>query len=743
MLERTMQEEQLLELSGPVEQIVFRNEKNGYTILEINDGQELVTVVGSLPWVSVGEELQVMGKWVKHPSFGRQFRAEAFQRYKPATAAAVLKYLSSGAVKGIGPALAAKIVERFGEETLNVLEKEPDKLCIIKGITLSKAKSIQDEICKSYGIRETMLALGGYGITPEESLRLWKRYGSGCKERVEENPYCLCEEGVDIDFARADAIAAAMERPQEDGGRIRAGIVYVLKHNLKNGHTCLPAEKVCPAAASLLGVEEELVSGYLQELCAEGSLVAFSVQEREMVFLPRYFRAELYIAERITLALRFPAQPVRKVDHAIAQLEKEFSMQYAPLQKKAIEEALCSGMLILTGGPGTGKTTTLNAVIRLLENHGEKVFLAAPTGRAAKRMSELTGREAKTIHRLLQVAWDEEDHPVFSKNEKDLLECDAIVLDELSMVDVCLFEALLRAMPMGCRLILVGDCDQLPSVGPGNVLGDLIASGRIPVVQLNQVFRQSMTSLIVTNAHRIVSGQMPDLSSRKGDFFFLSCPQAQELSHLVVDLCQRRLPASYGYSPYTDIQVLSPGRKGELGTNALNRKLQEAINPPEKGKKEITLAGKLFREGDKVMQIKNDYDLPWSKADGEMGEGVFNGDLGVLLEIDRRGSTFTVQMDDRQVVYEMETAGNELELAYAMTVHKSQGSEFPAVILPMFPGPSQLYYRNLLYTAITRAKHLLILAGIPDVVGQMVENNRKTRRYSGLACFLRKGEEEA
>lgn len=736
-----MQEEQLLEISGSVEQIVFRNEKNGYTILEINDGRELVTAVGSMPWVSVGEELRIMGIWVRHPTFGTQFKVEAFERYKPATASAILKYLSSGAVKGIGPSLAAQIVEAFGENTLEVMEKEPERLASIKGISAAKARKFSHEIQRAHGIREAMVRLGGYGISPEEALRIWKQYGPQCTDLIQENPYYLCEDGVDIDFSRVDTIAASMERPQDDNGRIRAGIVYVLKHNVKNGHTCLPADKLCAVAVSLLGVEPDLVSGNLEELCNEQSLISLWVGEQEMIFLPRYFRSELYIAERIDMAIKFPAQSIGGADEYIARLEQEFGMEYAALQKQAIREALSKGMLILTGGPGTGKTTTLNAVIRLLEMKGEKVLLAAPTGRAAKRMSELTGREAKTIHRLLQVNWDENDKPVFSKNEKDLLECDAIVLDELSMVDVSLFEALLRAMPMGCRLIMVGDCDQLPSVGPGNVLGDLIASGRIPVVQLNEIFRQSMQSLIVTNAHRIIAGQPPELAVRSSDFFFLPCGEPESLSRLIVDLCARRLPASYGYSPYTDIQVLAPGRKGEVGTNELNKKLQAVINPPERGKKEITLNGTLFREGDKVMQIKNDYDLPWTKADGTMGEGIFNGDLGILLEIDRRSSSLTVQMDDRLVVYETETAGNELELAYAMTVHKSQGSEFQAVIIPMFPGPSQLYYRNLLYTAITRAKSLLILAGTKETIYRMVENNRKTKRYTGLLTFLGGGEQ--
>ena len=381
----------------------------------------------------------------------------------------------------------------------------------------------------------------------------------------------------------------------------------------------------------------------------------------------------------------------------------------------------------------------MNAIIQILERKGEKVLLAAPTGRAAKRMSELTGKEAKTIHRLLQVEWDENDRPVFAKNEKNLLDCDALVLDELSMVDVNLFDALLRALPLGCRLVLVGDCDQLPSVGAGNVLGDLIASGLLPVVQLDEIFRQSLQSLIVTNAHKIVAGQMPELNIRSNDFFFLPCGNVQELSRLIVDLAAVRLPKSYGYSPLTDIQVLAPGRKGEVGTNELNKQLQAAINPPAKEKKEITLNGILFREGDKVMQIKNDYNLMWTKLDGTTGEGVFNGDLGILCGIDRQASLLTVQMDDRIVGYEFEIAG-ELELAYAMTVHKSQGSEFPAVVIPMFPGPSQLYYRNLLYTAITRAKNLLVLAGVRATIEKMVENDRKTKRYSGLYYFLTESE---
>ncbi|WP_312693374.1 SF1B family DNA helicase RecD2 [Caproiciproducens sp.] len=733
-----MREDNLLEMTGSVEQVIFKNEKNGYAIIEINNGEELVTAVGTMPLVSAGEEVRVVGNWINNPNYGTQFKAEGFERSKPSTAAAMLKYLSSGAIRGIGPGTAGKIVDMFGMNALQVLEEEPQRLCAIKGITKSKAQKMSDEFKKIHGIKEIMLYLSSFGISPEEAVRVWKLYGSQSAERVQEDPYCLCEDGLEIGFERADDIAASLERPQDDNCRVRAGILHVLKHNIGNGHTCLPADKLLAAAQRMLGIDAELAADTLEALKAEASVAAVQFEGREYIFTPKLYRSELYSAGRLNMMLRFPAQSIIGIDNYIVNIEESFHIRYAAGQKQAIKEALSKGMLILTGGPGTGKTTTLNAIIKILEMKGEKVFLAAPTGRAAKRMSELTGQEAKTIHRLLQVEWDANDMPVFSKNEKNLLECDALVIDELSMVDSNIFEAVLRALPLGCRLIMVGDCDQLPSVGPGNVLGDLIATGLLPVVQLDQIFRQSMQSLIVTNAHRIVKGQMPELFVRNSDFFFLPYGSPDEISATVVDLCASRLPASYGYSSLTDIQVLSPARKGELGTVELNKKLQAVINPPDKTKNEITINGTLFREGDKVMQIKNDYNLAWVKPDGTGGEGVFNGDLGTLCEIDRRASTITVQMDDRVVLYELETAA-ELELAYAMTVHKSQGNEFTAVVMPMYPGAPQLSYRNLLYTGITRAKSLLILVGSRKAVQHMVENNKKMRRYSGLYYFLTGG----
>ena len=736
-----MADAKLLEMTGTVEQVIYKNEKNGYAVVEINNGEELITAVGNLPFVGAGEELHVLGNWATSQNYGEQFRVEAFERSRPANEAAVLKYLSSGAVKGVGPVLAKKIVEQFGGRALEVMENEPERLSAVRGITKEKAEKIGGEARRLGGIREMMVQLGGYGITPEEAVRVWKRYGAQAGDRGREGPYCLGGGGVGLGFERADRIAASLERPQDDVCRIRAGILHVMRHNLGNGHTCLPADKLAAAAARMLGVERGLAEDVLQELKADGSVVSKVFRDREFVFLPELYRSEVYSAGRIQMLLRFPAPSVTGVDGRIGEVERELGIRYAEGQKQAVREALSGGVLILTGGPGTGKTTTLNAIIRLLENGGEKVLLAAPTGRAAKRMSDLTGREAKTIHRLLQVEWDPDDRPVFAKNEKNLLECDALVIDELSMVDTALFEALLRALPLGRRLILVGDSDQLPSVGPGNVIGDLIASGLLPVVQLKQVFRQSMQSLIVRNAHRIVAGEMPELNIRNEDFFFLRCGDPAGIGAMVIDLCNRRLPESYGYSPLTDIQVLTPGRKGELGTLELNKKLQQAVNPPDGRKAEIKVNGTLLREGDKVMQIKNDYNLPWTRLDGSVGEGVFNGDLGTILEIDRRASTITVRLDDRVAVYESETAA-ELDLAYAMTVHKSQGNEFPAVVIPMFRGAPQLAYRNLLYTAVTRAKSLLILVGTPETVRTMVENDRKTRRYTGLYYLLTGGGED-
>lgn len=726
----------LLEMEGSVENIVYHNDSNQYTVLEINCGEELVTVVGTFPYISVGEKLHLYGTWTSHATFGQQFRAEAFERSRPETTSAMLKYLSSGAVKGIGAATAGKIIAAFGDDAIHVIENDPERLATIKGITLKRAREISEEMQRVNGIRDLMAFLGGFGVRPEDAVKVWKEYGADSVACIQEDPYRLCSEKIAVEFTVADKLAESLEYDRANTERVKAGILYVLRHNLNNGHTCLPADKLCAAAARMLGVPLEDAQSALLSLCQSFDVVCENFDGRDFIFLPRQHRSEVYSADRICMLLKYPPESIVGIDREIEEIERAENIQYAEMQKEAIRAALDKGLLILTGGPGTGKTTTLNAIIRILMEKGEAVALAAPTGRAAKRMSELTGVEAKTIHRLLQVDWDENDNPVFQRNERNPLECDALVIDELSMVDSYVFESVLRALPIGCRLILVGDSDQLPSVGAGNVIGDLIASGVFPTVQLKEIFRQSMESLIVTNAHRIVSGEMPVLNVRDNDFFFMPVDDAHTVSETILSLAVTRLPKRYGYSPVTDIQVLCPGRKGELGTIELNRRLREQINPQAKDKPQMTVNGTVFRVGDKVMQIKNDYDLPWSRPDGTTGEGVYNGDMGIVTDVDKAAGCMRVMVDDREVLYDFDHAAAELELAYAVTVHKSQGNEFTAVIMPVFPGIPQLSYRNLLYTGITRAKKLLILVGRRSAIVDMVANDRKTRRFSGLMRFL-------
>jgi exodeoxyribonuclease V alpha subunit len=741
-----MQENNSTQLNGTVESVTFHNEDSGFTVLELNTGDELVTVVGVMAEVCPGEELRLTGSWGNHANYGPQFKAEACERTLPTSTAAIYRYLASGAVKGIGMATARRLVDAFGENTLKIMENEPKRMAEIRGISEAKALRISEEFKKMFGVREVMLFLGEYGITPAEAMRVWKIWGAAAVDRVRQNPYLLCGEGIAIGFDRADAIARAVGMGQDDEMRIRAGAVHVLRHNAGVGHTCLPEDKLIETTAQMLEISPEAAQVSICRLVEDNSVVREALQRpggpRDFIFIPSLHRAEHYAAGRLKMMVAYPPNPFRDIEGDIARVEQETGIHYENLQREAIRKALSQGVLILTGGPGTGKTTTLNAIIRLLKAKNQRVLLAAPTGRAAKRMAEVTGEEAKTIHRLLEVEWDPNNRPVFGRNEHNMLECDALIVDELSMVDSSLFSSLLQALPLGCRLVLVGDSDQLPSVGPGDVLHELIASGMLPTVQLQEVFRQSLKSLIVSNAHKIVRGEMPELRRRNGDFFFLEDNVRERIRDTIVQLYTTRLPKSYGYSPLSDIQILCPGRKGELGVHELNLRLQEAVNPPQPGKTEITINGLTYRVGDKVMQIKNDYDIPWSRTDGTNGTGVFNGDVGILKLIDRPTETIVIVYDDREAVYSFDTAGN-LDLAYATTVHKSQGSEFEAVIMPMYPGPPQLYYRNLLYTAVTRAKSLLILVGMDGVVARMVENDRRTKRYSGLCCFLTgTGEEE-
>lgn len=730
-----MDEKQWQTMEGTVERVVFRNEDNGWTVLDVAAGEELHKVVGVLPMASVGERLKLAGEWVEHPNFGTQFRAEYAERALPEEVDGILRYLSSGAVKGIGAATAAKIVEKFGTETLRIMEREPIRLTEVKGITPARAKAMGDDFAAQFGLREVMLTFSQYGLTANEALRCWKRWGGETIGKIRENPYLLCSSGLYIGFERADQICMGMNGAADDVRRIEAGLLYVLRHNTGNGHTCLPDGKLLPTTAELLGIDLVPVAEALEGMVAGLAVKTAEIGGRRFVFLPHLYQAENYIAARVVTLAALPPAERQEADREIDLLESCYGIRYERKQRQAIREALERGALILTGGPGTGKTTTLKAIIGLFEKRGLHVSVAAPTGRAAKRIGELTGCEAKTLHRLLEVQWSDEDTPVFARNETNPLDTDVLVIDEMSMVDTQLFEHTLRALKADCRLILVGDTDQLPAVGAGCVLQDLIDSGILPVVQLTEVFRQAMESHIIRNAHRIVRGELPELGFREGDFFFLQKNSVQSVADTLLDLCARRLPNRYEVSVWNGLQVLCPGRKGPLGTRELNRGLQELLNPPGPDKPEITVEGVLLRKGDKVMHTRNNYDIGWTKEDGEFGSGVFNGDIGILEEIDRRGDALSVRYDDRVALYTKQEA-QDLELAYAVTVHKSQGSEFEAVVMPVFQHAPQLSYRNLLYTAVTRAKSLLVLVGSPASVREMVENDRKTLRYSGLGTFI-------
>ena len=728
-------QDELERLVGSVERVTFHNAQNGFTVLELRTPGETVTVVGVMPQVAAGEELEVMGRYDFHDTYGPQFKAELCERAMPSTAAAILRYLTSGAIKGIGPATARRLVDRFGADTLRILEKEPERLREIKSISADKARKLSEEYGRQFGVREVMLFFSRFGLTPDQSLAAFKRYGAAAVDHVKKDPYLLCGDGIRLSFEKADTIAESMGFDKNDPCRVEAGVEYVLRHNLGNGHTRIPREKLLPVAAGLLGCDPAAVDEACDRLVVAHRLILKEMGERPFLFLPQWFEAEQYCAQRLAMMLRFPPERETAAEEDIDRVETEWGITYAAQQRQAIRAAVEKGLLILTGGPGTGKTTTLKAIIRLLEDRKLEISLAAPTGRAAKRMTELTGREAKTIHRLLEVSWGEDDRQSFQRDEKNPLDCDALIVDELSMVDAGLFENLLRSLRLGCRLILVGDSDQLPSVGAGNVLHDLLEADVLPTVRLTEVFRQAMESLIVTNAHDIVQGKYPVLDSKDNDFFLLSQPNPFLAARTVADLSASRLPKAYGFDPLSDIQVLCPSRKLEMGTVSLNNALQARLNPPEPKRAEMTRKGFTLRQGDRVMQIKNNYDIAWTKADGDAGSGVFNGDVGILESLDPLSGTLTVRFDDRLALYTGDEI-DQLELAYAMTIHKSQGSEFPCVILPLLDIPPKLCYRNLLYTAVTRARQLLVIVGAGRVVAAMVDNDRRTRRYTALRPML-------
>ncbi|MBR2280531.1 MAG: ATP-dependent RecD-like DNA helicase [Ruminococcus sp.] len=735
-----MQDNELMELKANVETIIYRNEHNGYTVIELDDEDE-TTAVGIMPDVNAGETVRLIGYFKPHPTYGMQLAVTTYEKSMPEDIAGILNYLSSGSIKGIGPATAAALIKEFGANTLTVLENEPQRVAKLKGISLKKATDISKQLRENTGIRELILYLNQYDISPSGAVKIFKSFGSNSIAEIERNPYCLVNSETGINFEQADRIAIKLNFQSDDKIRIRAALAYVLSHNLNNGHTCLPKDKLIKTTAQFLALEDEMVSYALEEMLGENSLIGYEAEGNELIFSTDMFQSESYIAARLKMMMRFPAVQIQDIDKHVEAIESFNRIEYAEMQKEAITQALSKGLLVLTGGPGTGKTTTLNAIIKILKDKGQKVLLCAPTGRAAQRMSKVTGEEAKTIHRLLEVAWNKNDIPEFKRNEKNMLKCDALVIDEVSMVDAKLFESVMKALPLGCRLILVGDSHQLPSVGAGNVLDDLISSEMIPIVQLTEIFRQSMESLIVTNAHKIVNGELPELKRKDKDFFFLHSENKDIITQTVIELCSGRLSNAYGYDTYKDIQILAPGRKGDLGVNELNNKLQFVINPKDSEKNELSSGKKILREGDKVMQIRNNYDLLWVKDNGENGEGIFNGEIGIIESINKRSRIIKVRYDDKVASYDFDFAV-DLDLSYATTVHKSQGNEFEAVIMPLLDGAPMLLYRNLLYTAVTRAKSLIIIVGSDTTIEKMVNNNRKNKRYSGLKYFLWENDNE-
>ena len=724
-----------VQITGVVEDVVFYNSENSFTVLDVSSGGELITAVGTLPEITAGEKVVLTGVWDMHQSFGRQFRINRFERYLPDTAAQFLKYLSSGAIKGIGPKTATHIVERFGDNTFNVIENEPERLTFIKGISKDKAKLISAEFKKQFAVRTVILGLEKYGLTPSECIRIFKELGVNAVDIIEENPYILCGDSQIITFDRAEKIATELEFAPQPKHRLRAGISHIIRHNLYNGHTCLPRNKVVPLCCELLGVTEKEAEDSVDEMLANKLLMPFEMKNKQFLSLPDVYKAESTIAEKLNLFLKFSASDIDAADSDIDRIEKENNIKYESRQREAIKLAAHGGIFVLTGGPGTGKTTVVKGIINFFERKRMEIMLAAPTGRAAKRMSELTGYDAKTIHRLLEVEWTDGRKPDFKRNKLNPLEADVIILDEVSMIDIFLFSQFLDAVRFGCRVILVGDPNQLPAVDAGNVLGDIISSGIVPVVELTEIFRQAKESLIVTNAHAVIEGRQPVLDAKDNDFFFMLRDNPLTASKTTAELCCERLPRAYGFSPISDIQVLCPSRKGDCGTINLNRHLQSVLNPYDEKKTECKVAGRLFREGDKVMQIKNNYDIPWERGP-ESGSGLFNGDIGIISEINVKNECMRIVFDDdREVVYPIPSAA-ELELAYAVTVHKSQGSEYDCVVMPVADVPPMLLYRNLLYTAITRAKKMIIIVGNREKLDKMIENNKQNKRYSMLRTML-------
>ena len=727
------------EVTGTVESVVYRNEQNGYTILEVStDKKELVTVVGTMPFVSEGENITVRGSYVVHSEYGRQLRADSFEKRIPEQPDAILKYLSSGVIKGIGPKTAEKIVEKYGADTFEVMSNHPDWLADFKGISPRRALEIGDEIRRQMGFYR-LFDFCRDVVPMHVALRIYQNYGERAVEQLRTNPYALCGKIRGFSFTAADQIAMGAGGAPDARERVLGATVRVLERACETGgHACLPVKQVVTEVATLLELDPKEIAEHEKDFVLEKQIGYLHRKADSLLYINRFYEAERSIAGRL---LRLDRTCVRyrveDMEPLVNRAMLESGLEYAAMQRKAIFEAASSGVLIITGGPGTGKTTIIKALIRIYESMGCEVALAAPTGRAAKRMAESTACEARTIHRLLEVEFRDEaegdEGATFARNEHNLLDADIIIIDEASMIDMFLMQALLAAIRPGARLVLLGDCDQLPSVGAGNVLHDLINSGCFNTVRLTEIFRQGSESLIVTNAHRINRGEMPVTDARDKDFFFMKREGGALISTLA-EVTARRLPATYGVSAFDKIQVITPTRKGAAGTEALNLLLQAALNPPAKDKAEKKFRDVVFREGDKVMQIRNNYDLTWDE-DGKERFGIYNGDIGVIGKIYDRQSYMMVNFDGREVKYGFDLL-EDLELAYAITVHKSQGSEYPFVVMPVTDFPPMLMTRNLLYTAVTRAKTMAVLIGREDALSRMVENDRETVRYTGLCDML-------
>ena len=735
-------------VTGYIDHIIFRNEDNGYTVMVlkgVKDEDEL-TCVGTFPVITQGASVEAEGKYIQHPVYGKQFQADRLTEKMPEDALAMERYLGSGAIKGIGAALAGRIVRHFGEDTLKIIEEEPERLAEIKGISEKKAREIAMQMSEKADMRKAMMFLQKYGISLNLGARIYQKYGDSVYSVLQENPYRLADDISGVGFKVADEIAYRIGIHTDSDYRIKSGMVYTLLQATGEGHTYLPKEELFQKASELLGVDSSYMEKHLVDLSMERKIIQKEQDDRVLIYPAQYYYLELNTARMLRELDVFSPEDEKLIDRRIVQIEKETGTVLDEMQKKAVREAASHGLLILTGGPGTGKTTTINAIIRYFEGEGAELRLAAPTGRAAKRMTEATGYEAQTIHRLLELSGMPEDdragQPVhFERNAENPLEADVIIIDEMSMVDIHLMHSLLMAVTAGTRLILVGDENQLPSVGPGNVLRDIIRSGQFSVVELTKIFRQASESDIVVNAHKINKGEQVELNNKSRDFFFLKRYDADIIIRVVIALIQEKLPKYVEAKPF-EIQVLTPMRKGLLGVERLNQILQRYLNPPEPSKKEKEYGQGLFREGDKVMQVKNNYQLEWEirgryGIPTEKGVGVFNGDTGIIRSINEFAETAEVEFEDgRYAEYSFKQL-EELELAYAVTIHKSQGSEYPAVIIPLLSGPRMLLNRNLLYTAVTRARKCVTVVGSEETFREMIKNEKQQRRYSSLDLRIR------